>query len=302
MQLEANYDSGQRFVHWCALRASHFTGKERDAESGNDYFGARYYASSMGRFMSPDPSQLDYADPTNPQSLNLYAYVLNNPLIHIDPDGLRCVWDDGSFDSEDDKQTGKQGDCEAAGGTYHKPGEYASGVDWASSNSKGDITMHGVEGSDSSVTVSASTVDPDEERIAELALGVTADTKDFMGLLDTVGYCTASAYGLAPAGAAVATKVAGTAVPKTSMGLRHVPLGGTTSPNTTILGGAGERALLSMGMSDPKIPGVAGRLMNKMTGTARVFGSAGRIAEHAEPVMWGIDAASIGYCVAKHAK
>jgi RHS repeat-associated protein len=34
----------------------HFTGKERDTESGNDYFGARYYGSSMGRFMSPDPS------------------------------------------------------------------------------------------------------------------------------------------------------------------------------------------------------------------------------------------------------
>ena len=32
----------------------HFTGKERDSESGNDYFGARYYASTMGRFMSPD--------------------------------------------------------------------------------------------------------------------------------------------------------------------------------------------------------------------------------------------------------
>ena len=32
----------------------HFTGKERDAESGNDYFGARYYAVCMGRFMSPD--------------------------------------------------------------------------------------------------------------------------------------------------------------------------------------------------------------------------------------------------------
>ena len=31
-----------------------FTGKERDTESGNDYFGARYYSSSMGRFMSPD--------------------------------------------------------------------------------------------------------------------------------------------------------------------------------------------------------------------------------------------------------
>jgi RHS repeat-associated protein len=35
----------------CAFRS---TGKERDSESGNDYFGARYYASTMGRFMSPD--------------------------------------------------------------------------------------------------------------------------------------------------------------------------------------------------------------------------------------------------------
>ena len=33
---------------------SRSTGKERDAESGNDYFGARYYSSAMGRFMSPD--------------------------------------------------------------------------------------------------------------------------------------------------------------------------------------------------------------------------------------------------------
>jgi RHS repeat-associated protein len=36
------------------LSPSCFTGKERDTESGNDYFGARYYASTMGRFMSPD--------------------------------------------------------------------------------------------------------------------------------------------------------------------------------------------------------------------------------------------------------
>jgi RHS repeat-associated protein len=60
------------------LSPSRSTGKERDTESGNDYFGARYYASSMGRFMSPDPSALDYADPTNPQSLNLYAYAANS--------------------------------------------------------------------------------------------------------------------------------------------------------------------------------------------------------------------------------
>ena len=68
-----------------------FTGKERDSESGNDYFGARYYSSAMGRFMSPDWSAkaepVPYAKLDNPQSLNLYAYVGNNPLIRTDPTG-----------------------------------------------------------------------------------------------------------------------------------------------------------------------------------------------------------------------
>ncbi len=101
-----------------------FTGKERDSESGNDYFGARYYASSMGRFMSPDPSQLYYADPTNPQSLNLYSYAYNNPLINIDPSGMECVWDDGSYDSADDPDTGSADKCGAAGGTWQDPDQF----------------------------------------------------------------------------------------------------------------------------------------------------------------------------------
>lgn len=71
-----------------------FTGKERDTESGNDYFDARYYPSSMGRFMSPDWSAKEepvpYAKLDNPQSLNLYAYVLNNPLSNVDTDGHAC--------------------------------------------------------------------------------------------------------------------------------------------------------------------------------------------------------------------
>jgi RHS repeat-associated protein len=79
----------------------HFTGKERDTESGNDYFGARYYASSMGRFMSPDPlpwihwqngssddQQKFAAYIANPQNLNMYVYVLNNPLSKTDPTGM----------------------------------------------------------------------------------------------------------------------------------------------------------------------------------------------------------------------
>ncbi len=64
-----------------------FTGKERDAESGLDYFGARYYGSNMGRFVTPDPLMAS-AHASNPQSLNRYAYVYNNPLGWIDPYGL----------------------------------------------------------------------------------------------------------------------------------------------------------------------------------------------------------------------
>src|SRR5487761_1967922 len=62
---------------------SRYTGKERDTESGLDYFGARYYASYMGRWMTPDwaekPEAVPYSSLDNPQSLNLYGYVLNNP-------------------------------------------------------------------------------------------------------------------------------------------------------------------------------------------------------------------------------
>jgi RHS repeat-associated protein len=83
----------------------HFTGKERDAESGNDYFGARYYASSMGRFMSPDWSAkvepIPYSKLDDPQSLNLYAYVTNNPLVKVDADGHAgdiAVIEDGPTD------------------------------------------------------------------------------------------------------------------------------------------------------------------------------------------------------------
>jgi RHS repeat-associated protein len=74
----------------------HFTGKERDAESGNDYFGARYYSSAMGRWLSPDWSAkydpVPYAKLDNPQTLNLYQYVLNNPLSAADDDGHEIIY------------------------------------------------------------------------------------------------------------------------------------------------------------------------------------------------------------------
>lgn len=66
-----------------------FTGKERDdTESGLDEFGARYYASSMGRNMSIDPA-FESEILELPQTWNRYSYVYNRPLFATDPDG-RC--------------------------------------------------------------------------------------------------------------------------------------------------------------------------------------------------------------------
>src|SRR4029077_4184062 len=68
-----------------------WTGKERDAETGNDDFDARYYSSVYGRFLSADwsavPEAVPYANLTNPQTLNLYAIVRDNPESFADLDG-----------------------------------------------------------------------------------------------------------------------------------------------------------------------------------------------------------------------
>jgi RHS repeat-associated protein len=66
----------------------HFTGQERDWESVSEHFPFRYYNEVMGRWLTPDPAGLAAADPTNPQTWNRYAYVMNNPLAMIDPSGL----------------------------------------------------------------------------------------------------------------------------------------------------------------------------------------------------------------------
>jgi RHS repeat-associated protein len=69
-----------------------FTAKERDSESGLDYFLARYYSSAQGRFTSVDPA-IRSAVLEMPQSWNRYIYVINNPLILTDPNGKVWVQD-----------------------------------------------------------------------------------------------------------------------------------------------------------------------------------------------------------------
>jgi RHS repeat-associated protein len=89
-------DVNGRTTLWGAADAVNqkFTGKERDLETNFDYFGARYYGYLQGRFTSPDwaakAEAIPYADPSYPQTLNLYSYVQNNPLAHPDADGHCC--------------------------------------------------------------------------------------------------------------------------------------------------------------------------------------------------------------------
>ena len=64
-----------------------FSGKERDTESGLDYFGARYYDRSQYRFISPDPKLISQIAQAEPQRWSLYPYCANNPVNMVDPSG-----------------------------------------------------------------------------------------------------------------------------------------------------------------------------------------------------------------------
>ncbi len=76
-------DGGERpYANTCPQNYK-FEGKERDTETGNDDFGARYYSNRFGRWLSADwsaiPVRVPYANLTNPQTLNLYAMVAADP-------------------------------------------------------------------------------------------------------------------------------------------------------------------------------------------------------------------------------
>ena len=84
------YGGERAYINNCA-NTYKFEGKERDTETGNDDFGARYYSWRFGRWLSADwsavPVAVPYANLTNPQTLNLYAMVSDDPESFADLDG-----------------------------------------------------------------------------------------------------------------------------------------------------------------------------------------------------------------------
>ena len=65
-----------------------FTGKERDRETGYDYFGARSYASALLIWLSPDPLSDKYPE------ISPYAYCHWNPVKYVDKDGRDDLFDE----------------------------------------------------------------------------------------------------------------------------------------------------------------------------------------------------------------
>lgn len=80
---EEYYPFGDSSVRTWGAKRYRYVGKEKDAESGLYYYGARYYAAWTGRFISVDPLAWDYA------MLTPYNYASNRPINHLDIDGMQ---------------------------------------------------------------------------------------------------------------------------------------------------------------------------------------------------------------------
>src|SRR5579885_2483161 len=101
-----------------------FTGQDQDTTSGLYDFLLRKYDAGQSRWTSPDPAGLSATSAAFPQSWNRYAYVLNNPLVYRDPQGLFCVYlDDSGEKIEALDDNSDSGECGSNGG-YRIPGEY----------------------------------------------------------------------------------------------------------------------------------------------------------------------------------
>jgi RHS repeat-associated protein len=117
---------------------NHFTGLETDAESGLDHTLNRQFASSYGRWLTPDPGGRKAVTLTDPQTWNMYAYAGNNPTTFSDPSGLNrsspslvwslalqglaeAMWQAYQEKVAEDIQAGEATQTDQSGATQSKP-------------------------------------------------------------------------------------------------------------------------------------------------------------------------------------
>jgi RHS repeat-associated protein len=135
------YGGERAYTNTCTQNSYKFEGKERDTETGNDDFGARYYSNRFGRWLSADwstvPVAVPYANLANPQTLNLYAMVADDPESFADLDGHiqsfginntpaafsdNCLATDAFCQMQRRADAGNSGSASAARAQSKKPG------------------------------------------------------------------------------------------------------------------------------------------------------------------------------------
>ena len=149
-----------------------FTGKERDDETGLDYFINRYYSSAQGRFTSADPVPMTSQRPADPQRLNLYAYVRNNPLTYTDPNGLDLYFE-LNFDAK-----GKATNLDDAK-KYRKYVEKATGLKLKLDEKTGQITIKSEPKSLTGVATQIKTIINDSS--APIRIGASNNDANVLG-------------------------------------------------------------------------------------------------------------------------
>ena len=132
-----------------------FTSKERDLETGLDYFGARYFSGELGGFTSPDPL-LGSANPLNSQSWNRYVYTLNSPLRYTDPFGL-YEWDATLGGSATDDELRKHLSKKAANKIIDRRGDIRKAIAKGAGSKDADVSgayqVYGAEGDPNGVMI-----------------------------------------------------------------------------------------------------------------------------------------------------
>jgi len=200
----------------------HFTGKERDTESGLDYFGARYFGSSMGRFMSPDSMG---GRPEDPQSWNLYSYVLNNPVTNTDPDGH----DVQVCDNNGKCNTISNDAYKAAQQANNQGGLNAPTLDQVgnSKDANGNFTSLGITNSSGQQVGTAKYVPGDNPGIDPYVGNNMAGLRT-LGAADKVVTAAAVTTGVVYAGIGAAATVPGAAAAVGRWGLQRLALGASS--------------------------------------------------------------------------
>lgn len=146
-----------------------FTGQDQDTTTGIFDYLFRRYDPVAGRWLSPDPAGWGSVSQSHPQSLNRYAYVQNNPLSLIDPNGEACIWNIGGSPSIDNTSSATD-DSGCGDGVYYpgnniqlsdlmqQPGTYIYDGYY--------MTMYSVAGSDAPLGI---TTDPASDLMQDIA-------------------------------------------------------------------------------------------------------------------------------------